>query len=69
MFILLAGLLIAFSVAYYMNEKRKIRNEQLHLHKMEKFEELMNTLKRVKSDKDDEVTDPENIGEGTTEAK
>ena len=51
MAIIFAGILIAFCLAYYLNQKRKIRNEKLHERNREKFEQLLDQLK--KSDKKD----------------
>ncbi|TMI61580.1 MAG: hypothetical protein E6H07_18855 [Bacteroidetes bacterium] len=47
-------LLIAASFAYYMQQRLKIRREQEHERRMERFENLMGLLKKQNSDKEDE---------------
>ena len=47
-------LLIAASFAYYMQQRLKIRREQEHERRIERFENLMELLKKQNSDKEDE---------------
>ena len=48
--IILGGIFIGFCLAYYLDQKRKIRNEKLHERSMEKFEQLLDQLNSVKKD-------------------
>ena len=45
-------LLIAGSFAYYMQQRLKIRREQEHERRMERFENLMELLKKQNSNKE-----------------
>jgi preprotein translocase subunit YajC len=45
-------LLIATAFAYYMHQRVKRRREEEHERRMERFENLMELLKKQKSDKD-----------------
>jgi hypothetical protein len=47
-------LLIAAAFAYYMHQRLKIRREQEHERRMERFENLMELLKKQNSDKNDD---------------
>jgi len=47
-------LLIATSFAYYMQQRLRIRREQEHERRIERFENLMELLKKQNSDKEDE---------------
>lgn len=47
MAIILAGIFIAFCLAYYLDQKRKIRNEKLHERNREKFEQLLSQIKHL----------------------
>jgi hypothetical protein len=44
--VILVGIFIAFCLAYYLDKKRKIRNERLHERSKEKFEQLLDQLKQ-----------------------
>jgi hypothetical protein len=46
MAIIVAGIFIAFCLFYYLDQKRKIRKEQLEERNREKFEQLLGSLKR-----------------------
>ena len=48
--IILGGIFIGFCLAYYLDQKRKIRNEKLLERSMEKFEQLLDQLNSVKKD-------------------
>jgi hypothetical protein len=50
MAIILAGIFIAFCLAYYLDQKRKIRNQKLHERNREKFEQLLDHLKHSAKD-------------------
>jgi FtsZ-interacting cell division protein ZipA len=54
--------LIALFITHYMWVNEKTRKEKQQAKKMERFENLMETLKKQNSDKNDEVSD-------TTKAK
>jgi Mg2+/citrate symporter len=43
--VILGGIFIAFCLAYYLDQKRKIRNGKLHERNREKFEQLLDQLK------------------------
>ena len=47
-------LLIATAFAYYMHQRLKIRRQQEHERRMDRFENLMELLKKQNSDKEDE---------------
>lgn len=57
MFILLAGILIALSLFYYMDQKRKIRNEEKHEQRMERLRNLLDVIKKRNNEQKDEVSD------------
>ena len=46
MAIILAGIFIAFCLFYYLDQKRKIRNEQRRERSLEKFKQLLVQLKQ-----------------------
>jgi hypothetical protein len=46
MAVVLAGIFLAFCLFYYLDQKRKIRNEQKHKKNREKFKQLLDQLKR-----------------------
>jgi hypothetical protein len=46
--VILGGVFIAFCLAYYLDQKRKIRNEKMHERNREKFEQLLGSLKSLK---------------------
>jgi hypothetical protein len=50
MAIIFAGIFIAFCLAYYHDQKRKIRNAKLHERYGEKFEHLLNQLGSTNKD-------------------
>jgi hypothetical protein len=52
MAIVLAGIFIAFCLAYYLDQKRKIRNEKLRERNKEKYEHLLDLLKKTGKDRD-----------------
>jgi hypothetical protein len=56
MAILLAGIFIAICLFYYLDQKRKIRKEQLKERSREKFEHLLATLKRGNKDQNLQVS-------------
>ena len=45
MAIIIAGIFIATGLFFYLERKRKIRNEQLHERNRQKFQQLLSTLK------------------------
>lgn len=45
MVIVLAGIFIAFCLAYYLDQKRKIENERRRERSQKKFENLLGQLK------------------------
>ncbi|MBS1653612.1 MAG: hypothetical protein JSU05_02115 [Bacteroidetes bacterium] len=57
MFIVLAGILIALSLFYYMDQKRKIRNEEKHEQRMERLRNLLDVIKKKNNEQKDEVSD------------
>ena len=44
--VVVAGIFIAFRLAYYLDQKRKIRNARLHERNREKFEQLLDQIKK-----------------------
>lgn len=44
--LIIGGIFIAFCLFYYVDQKRKIRNERLHERSKEKFEQLIDQLKQ-----------------------
>jgi hypothetical protein len=46
MAILLAGIFIAFCLAYFVDQKRKIRNERRRERSQKKFENMLDQLKQ-----------------------
>ena len=49
--VVVAGIFIAFCLAYYLGQKRKIRNERLHERNREKFEQLLDQIKKIDREK------------------
>jgi len=54
---------IALFLFQYMNQKRKIRQEEMHERKRQQFEELL----KLVSNKNDERSDPDKSGQSTTD--
>jgi len=54
---------IALFLFQYMNQKRKIRQEEMHERKRQQFEELL----KLVSNKNDEGSDPDKSGQSTTD--
>jgi preprotein translocase subunit YajC len=50
MFIILASTFITFSFFYYMQQKRRIRNEQKIQNNKDMLDKLLGSLKRPKKD-------------------
>jgi hypothetical protein len=52
---------IALFLFQYMNQKRKIRQEEMHERKRQQFEELLKLI----GDKNAQESDPDNSGQAT----
>jgi cell division protein FtsL len=63
-FIIVVLSAIALFLFQYMNQKRKLRQEEMHERKRQQFEELL----KLVSNKSAEVNDPGRSGQATTEA-
>lgn len=57
MFIVFAGILIALSLFYYMEQKRKMRKEEKHEQRMERLRDLLDVIKKRNNEQKDEVSD------------
>jgi hypothetical protein len=57
MFIVFAGILIALSLFYYMEQKRKIRKEEKHKQRMERLRDLLDVIKKRNNEQKDEMSD------------
>jgi hypothetical protein len=61
---------IALFLFQYMNQKRRIRQEEMHERKRQQFEELLNLLSGKNDDPDSyRESDPDKTGQATTEDK
>lgn len=61
---------IALFLFQYMNQKRRIRQEEMHERKRQQFEELLNLLSGKNDDPDSyRKSDPDKTGQATTEDK
>ena len=63
-FIIVVLSAIALFLFQYMNQKRKLRQEEMHERKKQQFEKLLNLI----SNKNTEVSDPDKSGQPTAEA-
>lgn len=63
-FIIVVLSAIALFLFQYMNQKRKLRQEEMHERKKQQFEELLKLI----SNKNTEISDPDKPGQPTTEA-
>jgi len=61
-FIIIALSAIALFLFQHMNQKRQLRQEEMHERRRKQFEELLKLI----SDKNDEVSDPGKSGQATT---
>jgi hypothetical protein len=50
MAVIVAGIFIAFCLFYYLDQKRKVRNEQRRYRNREKFENLLKQVKHSNQD-------------------
>ncbi|HEV8507715.1 MAG TPA: hypothetical protein VGQ53_20030 [Chitinophagaceae bacterium] len=62
-FIIISLSAVALFLFQYMNQKRKIRQEEMHGRKRQQFEDLLKLI----SDKNDKGSDPDASGHAATE--